>query len=81
MEIMAEAALNGNNANELDNYDRYVPISALSRPVLNALSSQTDLRLFMMKDTKFNSILFYLYSAKTIELSQGALQSAVPGPP
>src|SRR4029434_10814064 len=30
---------------------------------------------------QFNSIQFYLYSAKTIQLSQGALQSPVPGPP
>lgn len=37
MEKMAEAALNGNNANELDNYDRFVPIhscNSLLRPFL-----------------------------------------------
>src|SRR4029434_4194953 len=30
---------------------------------------------------KFNQIQFYLYSAITIQLSQGALQSPEPGPP
>ena len=30
---------------------------------------------------RVNSILLYLYSAKTIQLSQSALQSPVPEPP